>query len=122
MILRPEFYPPGSVILNHDEQGNEIVFLTHGTVQITTDQETSDISEKDLSYTRGDYFGDLSFFLKEKRNSAAIAQTYVEAFLLSRSLFNELSEQDPRLREVMQEMAKSQTDRNQSLLLGGIIL
>ena len=122
MILRPEFYPPGSVILNHDEPGNEIVFLTHGTVQITTDQETSGISEKDLSYTRGDYFGDLSFFLKEKRNSAAIAQTYVEAFLLSRSLFNELSEQDPRLREVMQEMAKSQTDRNQSLLLGGIIL
>jgi len=122
MILRPEFYPPGSIILNHDEPGNEIVFLTHGDVQISTDQDISDISEEVLHYKRGDYFGDLSFFLKEKRNSAAIAQTYVEAFLLSRSLFNELSDQDPRLREVMQEMAKSQTQRNQSLLLGGIIL
>lgn len=121
MLLHPEFYPPGSIILNQDEPGDEIIFITHGNVTIATDFET-DLQETDLQYKKGDYFGDLSFFLKENRNSTAIATTYVEAFILSRALFNELMQRDPRLRQVMQAMATGQTERNQSLLLAGIIL
>ena len=121
MLLHPEFYPPGSIILNQDEPGDEIVFITHGRVTITT-EVAPDLNEADLHYEKGEYFGDLSFFLKEKRNSAAIAETYVEAFLLSRSLFNELMQRDPRLRQVMQAMAVGQTERNQNLLLAGVIL
>lgn len=121
MLLHPEFYPPGSTILNQDEPGDEIIFITHGSARIATSLET-EIEDADLHYQKGDYFGDLSFFLKENRNSAAIAETYVEAFVLSRDLFNELMQRDPRLRQVMQAMAAGQTERNQNLLLAGIIL
>jgi hypothetical protein len=119
ILLRPEIYPPGTQILSDDEPGNEIVFITRGQAQL----ETSESLESALyAYGPGEYFGDLSFFLKERRNSSVVAQTYVEAFVLERHLFDTLKKQDPRLREVLQAMAASQTGRNQALLMAGIII
>jgi len=121
MLLRPEFFPPGSIILSQDEPGDEIVFITHGRARLVSEKE-EEVSDSDRYFEQGDYFGDLSFFLKEHRNSSAVAETYVEAFLLNRSLFNNLIKQDPRLRTIIQTMASGQSERNQNLLLAGIIL
>ena len=119
VLLKPEIYPPGTEILAADEPGNEIVFITHGQANLETDESV----EPELwSYGPGEYFGDLSFFLKERRNSSVVAQTYVEAFILERHLFDTLKKQDPRLREVVQSMATSQGSRNQELLMAGVII
>lgn len=118
-LLRPEFFPPGSIILNQDEPGDEIVFLTHGSARLVTKAE---ISVEEIFFQKGDYFGDLSFFLKENRNCSVVAESYVEAFLLNRTIFNDIMNRDPRLRRVIESMATSQSERNQNYLLSGIIL
>jgi CRP-like cAMP-binding protein len=119
MILRPEVYMPRSVILQRGVIGNEIVFITKGVAHLATDAPLED-EEKLLR--AGDYIGDLSFFLKEERTCDVVAEGYVEAMVLSRPRFNELVQQEPRLRHVMKELASSQTVRNQTLLLAGVIV
>lgn len=119
VLLKPEIYPPGTEILAADEPGNEIIFITHGQAHLTTDES---VDPELWSYGPGEYFGDLSFFLKERRNSSVVAQTYVEAFILERHLFDALKKQDPRLREVVQSMATRQGSRNQALLMAGVII
>jgi voltage-gated potassium channel len=119
LLLKPASYPPGTVIFDTGEIGQEIMFITRGTVRIDS---TEPLTNSILNIERGDYLGDLSFFLNEARNCRAIAMTYVDAFLLTRSVFEALRQQEPRLREVLQSMAREQSQRNQALLLAGIVV
>ena len=119
LLLKPASYPPGTVIFDTREIGQEIMFITRGTVRIDS---TEPLTNSILNIERGDYLGDLSFFLNEARNCRAIAMTYVDAFLLTRSVFEALRQQEPRLREVLQSMAREQSQRNQALLLAGIVV
>lgn len=119
LLLKPVSYPPGVVVLDHDEVGRELLFITRGIVRIETPENLPDSI---LNIERGDYVGDLSFFLQEHRTCRAIALTYVDAFQLSRSVFEALRQQDPRLLEVLHAMARQQTERNQALLLAGIVV
>ncbi|MFZ9566099.1 MAG: cyclic nucleotide-binding domain-containing protein [Vulcanococcus sp.] len=119
ILLRPQIYPPGTSILEADEPGNEIVFITHGLAALET---TEAIEDEAIEFRPGEYFGDLSFFLKEVRNSTVVAKTYVEAFILQRDLFDNLMKQDSRLHAVLQAMASGQSSRNQLLLMAGVII
>lgn len=119
LMLRPASYPPGVVVLDADEVGREILFITRGVVRIETSEPLPDAI---LNVERGDYIGDLSFFLNEHRTCRAIATTYVDAFCLTRSVFEALRQQEPRLLEVLHDMARQQTERNQALLLAGIVV
>lgn len=119
LTLKPASYPPGTVVFEVDEIGQEIMFITRGVVRIDTPQVLPDSI---LNVMPGDYLGDLSFFLAEARTARAIATTYVDAFLLDRSVFEALRGQEPRLKQVLHEMARQQSERNQALLLAGIII
>lgn len=119
LLLEPISYPPGTVVLEADVIGDAIVFITRGEVRIETDQP---LPERLLTVTAGDYLGDLSFFLKEPRCCRAVASTYVDAFLLSRDVFEALQQREPQLPEVLQAMARKQSERNQALLLAGLVV
>jgi hypothetical protein len=119
LMLKPVNYPPGTVLLDTDEIGQEMIFITRGIVRIET---TEPLPDAILNVLPGDYLGDLSFFLGEPRTCRAVATTYVDAFLLSRSVFDALQRQEPQLLEVLQAMARQQSQRNQALLLAGLIV
>lgn len=119
LLLKPASYPPGTTVLDANEIGDEILFITEGIVRIQT---TEQLPDEILNVESGDYIGDLSFFLNEPRSTAAKAHTYVDAFILSRDIFEALREKEPLLRGALQEMARQQSKRNQALLLAGIVV
>ncbi|MFM7312032.1 MAG: ion transporter, partial [Cyanobium sp.] len=119
LLLQPISYPPGTVVLETNVVGDEIVFITRGEVRIETDQP---LPERLLTVTAGDYIGDLSFYLREPRCCRALASTYVDAFLLSREVFESLEKREPQLPEALHAMAEQQSERNQALLLAGLVV
>lgn len=119
LLLKPVSFPPGVVVLDQDEVGRELLFISRGVVRIETEENLPDSI---LNVKRGDYIGDLSFFLQEHRTCRAVSLTYVDAFQLSRGVFESLRQQEPRLLEVLHELARQQTERNQALLLAGIVV
>jgi voltage-gated potassium channel len=119
LLLKPVSYPPGTAVLQANEVGDEILFITRGIVRIESQEPLAD---EVLNVESGDYLGDLSFFLNEPRTTAAIARSYVDAFILSRDIFESLREKEPHLRTAVQAMARQQSQRNQALLLAGIVV
>jgi hypothetical protein len=118
-LLQPRTYPPGTALLHPHEQGNEIVFITKGEAEIEGDEPVP----QEIQYlTSGDYIGDLSFFLNERRNCGAMARSYVDALVLSRSVLERLRQEEPDMKMVLQAMAQKQSQRNQALLLAGLVL
>lgn len=119
LLLQPVSYPPDTIILEADVVGDEMIFITRGMVRIDTSEP---LPEHILLVGAGDYIGDLSFYLKEPRCCQALAVTYVDAFVLTREVFERLQEREPELPRVLQEMARRQTERNQALLLAGLVV
>ena len=119
LLLNPASYPPGTTVLSSQEVGDEILFITRGVVRIET---TETLPDAILEVRSGDYLGDLSFFLNEARSCGAVAKTYVDAFILSRDVFEALKEKEPQLKRALQAMARQQSQRNQALLLAGIVV
>jgi len=118
-LLQPRTYPPGTALLHPHEQGNEIMFITKGEAEIESDEPVP----QEIQYlTSGDYIGDLSFFLNERRNCGAMARSYVDALVLSRSVLERLRQEEPDMKMVLQAMAQKQSQRNQALLLAGLVL
>jgi hypothetical protein len=117
-VLEPVTFPPGTVVLENDEPGESIVFVTRGSVRI---ESGSPLPEEVSRVDAGDYVGDLSFFLHERRNCCVTAETYVVAFILSRPIYETLRKQEPHLHELLREIAGQQSQRNQCLVLAGVV-
>lgn len=119
ILLRWEFYPPGSILLRKGEPGDSLVFIIKGAAVIEADGA---IGISDRQYHSGDYLGDLSFFLKERRTSNVITKEFTEALILDRALFDQLIEEEPILRDIIRGMASTRSERNQNLLLAGVVI
>ena len=117
--LVPVTFPPSTVVLEDEAVGEQILFITAGSVAINTNQ---DLPTEVLRYGPGDYVGDLAFFLRERRTDPVLSQSYVEAFLLNRQSFDELCRSEPRFKDLLRQVAAKQTDRNQTLLIAGVIV
>ena len=72
--------------------------------------------------TAGDYFGDLSLLLGEKRSGSVRTITFCEAFTLAREEFNALKQEYPEFREVLKRISSERSARSTELLLEGVIL
>lgn len=118
MSLKPETYAPGVFIARKGEIGKEIYFLSHGKVEILSEdgKESYGILED------GDYFGDLSLILKERRTASVKALTYCEVFLLMKKDFDQIRNEYPEFREVLKKVSSEKTEKVVTLLLKGVTL
>ncbi|MGE5259021.1 MAG: ion transporter [Hyphomicrobiales bacterium] len=118
MSLKAETYAPGVIIAREGEIGKEIYFLSHGKVEILSEEE------KVIHGTLedGDYFGDLSLILKERRSASVRALTYCEVFILTKKDFNQIKNDYPEFREVLKKVSSEKTEKVVSLLLRGVTL
>jgi CRP-like cAMP-binding protein len=107
------------VVLEDEAMGEKILFITSGSVAINTNEP---LPLEVLRYGPGDYLGDLAFFLRERRTERVISQTYVEAFLLSRHSIKQLCQAEHRFKDLLRQVAAKQTERNQTLLIAGVIV
>ena len=70
----------------------------------------------------GDYFGDLSLILGEKRTASVKALSYCEIFILTREDFNRIRKEYPEFRDVLKKMSSEKTEKISELVLDGVVL
>ena len=70
----------------------------------------------------GDYFGDLSLILGEKRTASVRALTYCEVFILNRSDFNRIKNEYSEFRDILSKTSAEKTAKVSDLIMDGITL
>lgn len=118
MTLKAHTYAPDGRIAHEGEVGKEIYFISRGEVEVTTDEGR----QVHTTFEAGEYFGNISFALGEKRTASVRTLTYCDIFILTRDDFNRIREEYPELRDVFKKMSTEQTEKTSELVLKGIIL
>jgi voltage-gated potassium channel len=118
MALKAQTYSPDGYIVREGEVGNEIFFISLGSVEVNSN-EGKNIHG---NLGEGDYFGDISLILNEKRTASVKALNYCEIFVLTRVDFNQIKEEYLEFGEVLKKMSSNRTDKITELFLEGVIL
>ena len=89
-------FSTGQKIFSHGELGDELFLVRQGTVRIELPLGKGK-SHHLASFSRGDFFGDMSFLDKRTRSADALAATDVSLFLVSRAGFDQAASQHEAL-------------------------
>jgi voltage-gated potassium channel len=116
--LEPLVTPPGSYVAREGEVADGIYFIAAGSAEVIT----SDSPEAKAHLGAGDYFGDLTLMLGERRGGSVRANEFVEAFRLKASDFERIRGSYPELREVLTKAANEKSESVAHLVLEGIVL
>jgi hypothetical protein len=118
MALKAQTYAPEGYIVREGELGKEIYFISQGEVEIISNEGENNHG----TLGAGDYFGDLSLILREKRTASVRALTYCEIFILTKGEFDRIKSEYPEITGVLKKMSSEKTDKIAALVLKGITL
>jgi voltage-gated potassium channel len=118
MALKPQTFAPDVYIARQGELGKEIFFLSRGKVEIISNGGKN----KHGHLEGGDYFGDLSLILGEKRTASVRALTYCEIFILNRNDFNRIKNEYSEFRDILTKTSAEKTDKISTLIMEGVTL
>ena len=118
MSLELQTYPPDCHVVREDSIGDEIYFVTQGTVEITSNGGTRTHG----TLVAGDYFGYMSMALSEKRTGSIRTLGYCDMLVLGRAKFEAIREQFPEFQEVMKKMSAERSEKLSALLMDGIVI
>ena len=79
-------------------------------------------SKKYDTMTEGDYFGNLSIMLGEKRTASVRTTEFCETFVLYSEEFFRIKDEYPEFMDVMKKMSSEKTEKTIKLMLEGVIL
>jgi CRP-like cAMP-binding protein len=96
--------------------GEHIFFVIEGKVSIIKEGKKLGIFES------GEYFGDLSFILNEKRTASLVTASFCELFVLDKSQYNRIKVLYPEFQKIMKQVSKEKSTKVQDLILDGVIL
>jgi hypothetical protein len=118
LALKTETFSPGGFIVREGEVGKSIYFISRGRTVITSNNGKNSHG----TFEDGDYFGDLSLILNEKRTASVKALTYCEIFILTNSDFDRIKDEYPEFKNVLKKMSSEKTEKISALVLDGLIL
>jgi hypothetical protein len=118
LALKAKTFDPNSLIVRSGETAKEIFFISKGNMVIIN--ESGD--KKYGTMTDGDYFGNLSIMLGEKRTASVRTTEFCETFVLYSDKFFRIKEEYPEFMEVMKKMSSEKTEKTMQLMLDGVIL
>jgi hypothetical protein len=116
--LKAETFNPGSFISRAGDIGNDMVFITKGVLQIVNESSEDVYCE----YGPGEYFGNLSIMLKEKRTASVRSKTFCEVFVLDSEAFFKIKNDFPEFIGIMKKTAAEKSEKTNQLLIDGIII
>ena len=118
LALEAKTFDPNSVIVQSGETSREIIFISKGVVEII--DESGDKLFGTMS--EGDYFGNLSILLEEKRTASVRTTEFCETFILNADEFFRIKKEYPEFMDVMKKMSAEKTEKTTQLLLEGIVI
>jgi len=118
LALKAKTFDPNSLIVRSGETAKEIFFISKGNMDIIDDSG----EKKYGSMTDGDYFGNLSIMLGEKRTASVKTTEFCETFILYSEDFFRIKKQYPEFMEVMKKMSSEKTEKTMQLMLKGVTL
>ena len=117
-VLKVETYAPNSYIVFEGELGEAIYFITKGKVEIIIANSNEFIDQ----LGEGEYFGDISLVLKEKRTASVRTISYCDLFVLTEKDFIHIKNKYPEFKEVLKQSAAHKSEKMAELILKDIIL
>jgi len=118
LALKAKTYNPNSLIVRSGETTNEIFFISKGSMDVIDES-----SNKKYGFlSDGDYFGNLSIMLGEKRTASVRTTEFCETFILYSEDFFRIKEEYPEFMTVLKKMSSEKTEKTTQFLLEGIIL
>ena len=100
LSLKPDVVAPGDEIVKKGDDGNEMFIIVRGEVEVV------DGTKRKGTLHDGDFFGETSLLLAEKRNATVRALTNCDLFVLERGEFNRVLREHPELAESLMKAAK----------------
>lgn len=99
--MRPVIFTPGDYIMRTGEPGNEMYFISRGTVEIRSADET----QLYATLSAGDFFGEMALVFDQPRVASACAVTYCDLYLLEKETFNRILARFPDFAEHIKAVA-----------------
>jgi len=92
-LIEMRTYGPGEVIIRKGETNRDLLFLTDGVVEISTEQADGKLILNELSAPY--VFGEIAFLLGSPRTATATAKINVNAFILRYDKFKSIFKENP---------------------------
>jgi len=118
LMLELQVYPSGVEVVREGELSDGIYFIQEGEVSVWSEGVRQDIE----TLKAGEYFGDLSLLLGERRTGTAQTESFCSAFFLSKDRFATLRETFPEFKAAMKDASVHKQDKMSRLLLEGVML
>ncbi|EAY18967.1 cyclic nucleotide-binding domain containing protein [Trichomonas vaginalis G3] len=109
MALRPRVFTPGDFLIKAGRVATRMYFVTEGKVDLIS--PSGSLLRVNDGYS-GFVLGETSVVGGDVVESSAIAETYVEAFELTKDDFDEIAEEHPQLVNGITSYVSSRKDRN----------
>ena len=116
--LKAETYSPDSFITRAGDIGKNIVFITKGMLQVIDESSGAIYCE----FGPGEYFGNLSIMLQEKRTASIRSKSFCEVFILGSEAFFRIKTDFPEFISIMKKTAAEKSKKANQLLIDGIII
>ena len=118
MSLTPTITHPGGYLVNDGEVADGIYFIADGTVEVVS----ADAATIHATLGPGDYFGELTLMLGERRSASVRSVGFTEAFVLDAEAFERIRAAYPELREVLTKASSERSRVLADLVLDGVVL
>ncbi len=102
--LRIQTYPQDALICQEGDAGDSLMVLCRGKVGIYKKSRGKEVCVRELD--EGDCFGELGFLVDRKRHATVRALMESEVMEISREEMEHIIQNDPRVKEVLEELFK----------------
>jgi voltage-gated potassium channel Kch len=117
LSLKHQTLPPDCLVTKEGETGNEIFFIADGSLKIVSQN-----GKNYNNFSSGDYFGEMSLILNEKRTASIVTLTFCDLFCLHREDYIRIKEEYPEFRKVLKLISNNQSSIRSEFILDQIIL
>ena len=108
--MNPQIFMLGDFIVRAGEPGESMYFISRGTVDLVSPDESSIYG----TLTSGDFFGEIALLLNQPRTASVRAVDYCDVYSLSRSAFNEILSRHPEAADHIREIAAARQEKDES--------
>lgn len=104
--LRPGVALPGDFIIKKNDHGDEMYFISQGTVELLDDDERNVL----VSLSEGSFFGEMALILDQPRAASLRSTDYTDLYVLDRSSFERVVNKYPEFHQKLNAILRARQE------------